>query len=458
MLDQVRRTIQEYRLLVPGDKVIVGVSGGPDSLALLHSLMILQGEFDYTLQVAHLNHGLRLEAADDAAYVRDLANCWGLPVIIAQRDVLAYQKEHRLSLEAAAREVRYRFLREAAAAAGATRIAVGHQAEDQAETVLLNLLRGSGLKGLKGMLPRRGDLIRPLLFIDRATIEAYCREQGLQPRRDFTNDDVTYRRNKIRHQLLPLLAREYNPAIVATLGRTAMILQEDERVLADLADRALTDLIKSRDEDGLILYRQGWLDLDPALQRRVLKLAAAALGRQVSFHQVEQAREIARHGGALTWPGRWRLLAKGPELHLELPRGEPERLAFAYPLAVPGLTPLPELGQAIRAEFAPPPRTFAPGRQDEAWLDREQLKEPLLVRNWRQGDFFHPLGLKGKKKLHDYFIDRHLPAARRPRVPLVTSGGRIAWVAGLGLADDFKVTPATRETLHLQLEPWPQDA
>ena len=457
MLDRVRQTIQKYRLLVPGDKVIVGVSGGPDSLALLHSLMVLQGEFDYTLQVAHLNHGLRPEAAADAEYVRDLANRWGLPVTVAKRDVLAFRQEHHLSLEAAAREVRYRFLREVAAAAGATKIAVGHQAEDQAETVLLNLLRGSGLTGLKAMLPRRGQLIRPLLLISRGEIEEYCRDNGLRPRRDCTNDDVAYRRNKIRHQLLPLLAREYNPAIVATLGRTALILQEDERVLADLAEGALNDLIKSRAGHGLILDRQGWLDLAPALQRRVLKLAAAALGHQVSFHQVEQAREVVQRGGVLTWPGRLRLLVEGPELHLQLPRGKPGRLTFAYPLEVPGITPLPELGQAIRAEFAPPPRTFAPGREDEAWLDREQLKVPLLVRNWRQGDYFRPLGLKGKKKLQDYFIDRHLPAARRPLIPLVTSGGRIAWVAGMGLADDFKVTPATRETLHLKLEPWPQD-
>jgi len=376
-------------------------------------------------------------------------------VTVAKRDVLTFREEHHLSLEAAAREVRYRFLQEVAAAAGATKIAVGHQAEDQAETVLLNLLRGSGLKGLQAMLPRRGDLIRPLLFVNRAAIETYCRDQGLQPRRDCTNDDPAYRRNKIRHQLLPLLAREYNPAIVATLSRTALILQEDEAALADLAGRVLAGIIISRGKDNLVLDRRGWLELAPALQRRVLRMAAAGLGRQVSFSQVEKARDVARQGGVLTWPGRLRLLVAGPELHLQLPRGEPGRLTFSYPLEVPGLTPLPEVGQAIRSELAPPPRAFAPDREDEAWLDREQLKEPLLVRNWRPGDFFRPLGLKGTKKLQDYFIDRHLPAARRPLVPLVISAGHIAWVAGIGLADDFKVTPATRAALHLQLEPWP---
>ncbi|OIQ11970.1 tRNA lysidine(34) synthetase TilS [Neomoorella thermoacetica] len=455
MLDRVRQTIQDYHLLVPGDKVVVGVSGGPDSLALLHSLMTLQEEYGYTLQVAHLNHGLRPEAAADAEYVRDLATGWGLPVTVAQRDVLAYRQEHHLSIEAAAREVRYNFFQEVAAAVGATRIAVGHQAEDQAETVLLNLLRGSGLTGLKAMLPRRGRLIRPLLFVTRAEIEAYCRDNGLHPRRDFTNEDPAYRRNKIRHQLLPLLAREYNPAIVATLGRTALILQEDEALLADLAHRSLEGIIKRREGETLVLDRQGWQDLAPALQRRVLRLAAATLGRRVSFNQVEKARAVAREGGTLTWPGRLSIRARGAELHLQLPGRSAGKVSFSYQLQVPGLTPLPEVGKAIRAEIAPPPRAFKTGREDEAWLDRAKLKQPLLVRNWLPGDCFRPLGMKGTKKLQDYFIDRHLPAARRPLIPLVISEGRIAWVAGLGLAEDFKVTPATRETLHLKLEPWP---
>lgn len=455
MLDRVRQTIQEYHLLETGDKVVVGVSGGPDSLALLHSLMILQGDFGYTLQVAHLNHGLRPEAAADAEYVRDLAAAWGLPVTVARRDVLAYRQEHRLSIEAAAREVRYNFFQEVAAAVGATRIAVGHQAEDQAETVLLNLLRGSGLSGLKAMLPRRGRLIRPLLFVNRAEIEAYCRDNGLRPRRDYTNEDPVYRRNKIRHQLLPLLAREYNPAIVAALGRTAQILQEDENLLADLAHRALEGIIKKRGGGALVLDRRGWQELAPALQRRVLRLAAAILGRRVSFNQVEQARAVAREGGALTWPGRLSIVVRGAEMRLQLPGQTAGRVSFSYQLQVPGLTPIPEVGKAIRAEIAPPPRAFIAGREDEAWLDRSRLEQPLLVRNWLPGDCFRPLGMQGTKKLQDYFIDRHLPAARRPLIPLVTSAGRIAWVAGLGLAEDFKVTPATGETLHLKLEPWP---
>ncbi|MDN5344248.1 MAG: tRNA(Ile)-lysidine synthase [Clostridia bacterium] len=455
MLDQVRQTIQRYRLVQPGDKIVVGVSGGPDSLALLHSLKELQGELGHTLHVAHLNHGIRPEAAADAAFVEELASAWGLVVTVASRDVTAYQKEHHLSLEEAAREVRYRFLQEVAAAVGASKIAVGHQADDQAETVLLNLLRGSGLAGLKAMLPSHGPLIRPLLFISRADIEAYCHRQGLAPRQDRTNWDTALRRNKIRHLLLPFLAREFNPAVARTLSRTALILQEDEEVLSQLAREALSGVTLRQGEGYLVLNRQGWLGLAPGLQRRVLRLAAAALGRKVSFNQVEGAREIAREGGVLTWPGYLRFEARGQELMIQLPAGNPRPGSFSYRLQVPGLTPLPELNQAIRAEIKRPPAAFTHGNE-EAWLDWGKVEGPLVVRNWRAGDCFRPLGMPGRKKLQDFFIDSRCPASRRHLIPLVISGDRIAWVAGWRLADDFKITPATQVALHLTLEPWPQ--
>ncbi|WP_258360679.1 tRNA lysidine(34) synthetase TilS [Moorella sulfitireducens (nom. illeg.)] len=454
MLDRVRQTVRRYGLLEPGDKVVVGVSGGPDSLALLHSLRVLQEEFGHTLHVAHLNHGLRPDAVADAEYVRNLALKWDLPFTIESRDVVAYRREHRLSLEEAAREVRYRFLREVAAAVGGGKIAVGHQADDQAETVLLNLLRGSGLTGLKAMLPRRGQIIRPLLFVSRQEIEEYCRRQGLEPRYDFTNRDTSLRRNKIRHLLLPFLVKEFNPAIIKTLGRTAVILQEEEEILAGLAEEAFAGIKICQEKGRLVLDREKWLTLPRGIQRRVLRLAATSMEKKVTFDQVEGAREVAIRGGTITWPGHLRVEAWGKELTLVFPVKKPRDITFSYLLQVPGVTPLPELGRAITAELAEPPSTFK-GGEDEAWLDWEKIDKPLLVRNWQPGDYFRPLGLNGKKKLQDFFSDIHLPAARRSLVPLLVSGRRIAWVAGLRLAEDFKITPATRLALHLKLEPWP---
>jgi tRNA(Ile)-lysidine synthase len=454
MLDQVRQTIKRYHLLVPGDKVVVGVSGGPDSLALLHSLRMLQEDCGYTLHVAHLNHGLRPEAAADAAYVRQLAGEWGLPVTTASRDVARYQREHRLSLEEAAREVRYHFLEEVAARVAAGKIAVGHHADDQAETVLLNLLRGSGLTGLKAMLPQRGQLIRPLLFITRTEIEAYCRRHDLQPRQDRTNLDTTLSRNKIRHQLLPFLAREFNPAITRTLSRTAIILQEEEEILTGLAAGALARIKIHQDAVSLSFDRRQWLALAAGMQRRVLRLAAFSLGRKVNFDQVERARAVAARGGSITWPGHLRLAAGAGAIRLQVPADRPAAGSFCCLLRVPGLTPLPGLDRAIRAELRQPPAAFQ-GDENEAWLDWHKMEGPLAVRSWQAGDYFQPLGMAGRKKIQDYFSDIHLPRQRRYRVPLVVNRGHIVWVAGFRIAEDFKITPATRTALHLQLQPWP---
>jgi len=454
MLDRVWQTVRRYRLLEDGDIVVVGVSGGPDSLALLHSLMALQKEFGYSVHAAHLNHGLRPEAAADAKYVCHIVKGWGLPVTVASRDVMAYQSKHHLSLEAAAREVRYSFLREVATGIEATKIAVGHQADDQAETVVLNLLRGSGLTGLKAMVPHRGKLIRPLLFISRAEIEAYCSEHGIKTLQDFTNTDQVYRRNKIRHLLLPLLAREFNPAIISTLSRTAVILQEEEELLVKLAEDAFSRVKVYQDTGNLILNRQEWLALDLALQRRVLRRAAAAMGRKVNFNQAEAAREVISRGGSLTWPENLRVSARGAEIIVQIPASTSSPGSVSYQLQVPGLTPLPELGQAIRAELTDSPVSFQ-GKDDEAWLDWAKMEKPVIVRNWQPGDYFRPLGMAGKKKIQDFFTDIHLPPARRHLVPLVVSGKHIiAWIAGLRLADDFKITAATRVALHLKLESW----
>ncbi len=455
MLDRVRQAIRREGLLEPNDKVVVGVSGGADSMALLHSLMVLQKDFSYRIHVAHLNHQLRTEAGADAQYVCRIAKSWGLPVTVASRNVLAYQKEKRLSLEAAAREIRYNFLQAVADKVGANKIAVGHQADDQAETVLLNLLRGSGLTGLKAMLPRRSNLIRPLLLISRGEIETYCDEQGIEIRQDITNVDPVYRRNKIRHLLVPLLAREFNPKIINTLGRTAIILQEDEEFLRKLTREAFDKLRTYQDPDRLILDRQGWLLLETALQCRTLRCAAEEMGIRIDFNQVEEARDIIGRQGFITWPQGLQVHAQDTKIAIQVPvsTGLPKK-TVVYQLQVPGLTPLPELSQAIRAEIIKPPFSYRQKDEKKACLDWDKLKKPLLVRNWQPGDWFRPLGMAGRKKLHDFFIDMGLPLNKRCLVPLLLSGGRIAWVAGLRLADDFKITAATQTALYLQLESW----
>ncbi|HHP50431.1 MAG TPA: tRNA lysidine(34) synthetase TilS [Moorella mulderi] len=451
MLETVRATISRYKLILPGEKIVVGVSGGPDSLALLHSLYILREELDCALHVAHLNHGLRPDAQEDALFVKDLAEGWGLPFTIEERDVMAYKKEKKMTVEEAAREVRYIFLREVLERVGGQKIAVGHQADDQAETVLLNLLRGSGLTGLKAMLPRRDNIIRPLLFVSRQEIEDYCRQAGLTPRWDFTNVDTVYRRNKIRWALLPYLAREFNPRIVQVLSRTAVILQEEEKLLSSLAERALAECLEQKGKGGVILDREKFLSQPSALQRRVLRLVALTLGSSVGFEAVERARELAEKGGGATWPGNIGLVFQGKHMRFFLPPSPPEELRYLYTLKVPGVTPVPEAGICLEAEIVSPP--FAFGSPDEAWLDWDKLEPPLLIRNWQPGDYFHPLGLGGKKKLQDFFVDAKVPPPQRHRIPLLVSGDKIAWVVGYRLSEDFKITSSTRKALRIKIKP-----
>ena len=250
LLSQVRKTIEEHDLLVAGESVVVGVSGGPDSLCLLHLLRHLSRAYDLTLHVAHLDHGIRGEESRvDAQFVADLARQWELPATVERADVPRLAEEEGLAIEEAARRARYRFLARVAGQVGASRIAVGHNADDQAETVLMHFLRGSGLAGLRGILPlsplgelRLGQserdsplaaelrLIRPLLEVPRSAIEAYCRDQELSPRFDRSNLDTTYYRNRLRHKLLPVL-ETYNPNVREVLRRTAQVMAADHELL-----------------------------------------------------------------------------------------------------------------------------------------------------------------------------------------------------------------------------------
>ncbi|MDN5346460.1 MAG: tRNA(Ile)-lysidine synthase [Clostridia bacterium] len=454
MLAKIRQTIQRYSLLNSGDKVLVGVSGGPDSLALLHCLLAFKDEYKLKLYVGHLDHKLRgKESAAEAAYVARLAQSWGLPVKIEARDVRAYQVERGLTLEEAAREVRYQFLRQAANEVGAGKIAVGHQANDQAETVLLNLLRGSGVEGLKAMEPREGDLIRPLLEVRREEIEAYCREHGLKPCRDPSNLDPAYRRNKIRLQLLPLLAREYNPAIVDALCRTADILRAEDEVLRQVTVQACKEVIIEEGGDRLVLDAGRFLGLPLGLQRRVIRAAATALGWPAgNFYHIERARELAQSQGSLNWPGGGKIQLKGGKIFFLTPMKQEEgKLSFCLPLVVPGKTSLPFLNLEIAAEVVPPPGSF-PAHNNEAWLDWSKIEGELWVRNRRPGDYFYPLGVGGRKKLQDFFVDLKVPESQRDAIPLVVDRqGSILWVAGWRIDARWKVTPATREVLHLIL-------
>jgi len=464
MLGKVKETIDRYRMLANGDRVLVGVSGGPDSVALLHVLKEISPLFGLTLHVAHLNHGFRgREAEADAVFVGSLAREWGIEYTKGEYDVPALIKKTGMSPQDAAHEARFSFFRRVAARVGANKIALGHNLDDQAETVLIHLIRGGGMEGLGGMRPCRGDLIRPLITVTRQQIEQYVQDHNLKTVTDSSNFKSIYVRNRVRLELVPLL-QTFNPAIKRVLAQTADLIRGEADCLDELADRAM-ERVRSAGSiaEGESLSLTGLAAEPLGLQRRIIRRAYAELAgtaRGLSFHHINDVLALAEKetGSRLNLP-RGVIVRK--DYHtLELSAGEkvdpvPD---FKYPLPVPGCILIPELRVEVFAKVLPATELpegewyseeAVPFRQ--AVLDFQRVSLPLFVRRRRHGDRFRPFKGRGEKKLKEIMIDRKIPRPQRDRIPLVASENTIYWVPGITVADGCQVTGDTRQILHLMV-------
>ncbi|MBI4311046.1 MAG: tRNA lysidine(34) synthetase TilS [Chloroflexi bacterium] len=451
----------------PGQAIVAAVSGGPDSLTLLHALHALSGEHPLRLHGAHLDHGLRgAESEADAAFVQETCSRLGVPCHMGKADVLGLQKAQRLSLEAAAREARYTFLAGVAAEVGASAVATGHTRDDQAETVLLHLARGAGLRGLRGMLPlsrwrsREGALevavARPLLDVTRQETEAFCMSLGLTPRRDASNADPRFQRNRLRLKVMPQLAK-LNPSAREALARLAASAALDIAYLNSQVDAVWQEVVAPEDE-GLRIERAGFLALHPSLQGHLLYRAYAELAgeaAELTFGQIEAMREMAALGA-----GREVTLGHG----LRFFTTHQDLLLAKTPLAPswPAIqeTPLP-LGCETRiAGWLVAIACLGPGHMDagrmrldpyHAYLDAGAVGPRLRLRTRRPGDRFHPLGVSEAKKLKDFLIDAHVPRHERDGIPLLVCEKGIAWVAGWRVAEWARVTPETQRVLEVKV-------
>jgi tRNA(Ile)-lysidine synthase len=470
---QFQTTIGRYDMIRKGERIVVAVSGGPDSTALLALLCDLAPEMDLDLHVAHLDHAWRGRASEkDAEFVRRMAIRRELPVTVGRISPATSSKRvgRQSSREARARVLRIRFLTEIAHQIGAQRIALGHTRDDQAESLLLRLIRGSGARGLAGIYPVvDGLLIRPLIEVRHRDILVYLKAKRLRYHIDATNRDIALTRNRVRRQLLPLLERQFNPAIVDVLAQTADLLRDEDGHLDGVA----------REEYGRIELERGTavaLDVDalkalpPAIRRRVLRLAlTSARGdlRRITLRHVERSLELldTRDGrGAVSLPDGCLIRREGPVLRV-FRRAPGERTADGrFPGAaigpalcpVPGEVPLAGLGLRLRARVVARDRLsvdLKSGGRDRAYLDADLMPGPLLIRGRRPGDRFVPMGGPGTRKVKSFLIDRKVNVDDRERIPLVLSGDRIAWVVGYAIDERFKVTPMTRRILVLEKEP-----
>ena len=470
----VGRTIARRALYAPADRVAVALSGGPDSVALALLLIELEaGGGAPVVGLIHVNHLLRgRESDEDEAFCRAFAARSNRPIEIERIDVAALARARRQSVEAAARDARYRVFDAAADRLGATVVATGHTLEDQAETVLLRLLRGAGTRGLSGIRPRRGRFVRPLIDCHREALVRYLATRGEAFREDSTNRDLAIPRNRVRHELLPAVLA-IAPGGVRALARLAAHAADDETFLEATAIEIRPSIVLSNEGPAAgvqtMVSAARLLELPPALGRRLVRnlIAELAPGRALSARHLDAVRALARAdspGEHLDLPG---VTVRRTGRHLTLSRasdaGEPQdgRRAQdrsvavpARPLTLPGVVRLPEAGVTITASVG----TNGAGaeRQDAAGavarLQAGSVTPPFEVRFWRAGDRFRPLGAPGRRKVQDLFVDRKVPRAERGRVPIVVDAtGRILWVAGVAVAEECRVTAPEAGVVTLEM-------
>ncbi len=463
---EMHRFITQHKMIMNGETVLVAVSGGADSLALLYGLHALRQRLKCHLHVVHLNHRLRPEADTDADFVRQHAEHLNLPCTIQQVDVFRLAKQSKLSLETAGRRARYQFYDSVCAETGATKVALGHQKDDTAETVLMNLIRGSGTDGLKGISPIRDrKFIRPLIEFTRQQIEAFLTSIDVVPRQDATNTDTYYLRNRIRHELIPRLVNNYNPNIKTALSRTANVLGTEAEYFDTIARTAFEACQIQTQQETIILDREKFRQYHLALQRRILRQSVAQMLGAMSDLYFPHCNAMLS-------------LIEGdtPNAVLPLPNGLQFRRAyqriifeqktteignFSYPITTVGETYIAALNAKITVEFghvAPNRKRTFPDGKFEAIFDYEMLRIlaepfeealPLTLRNRREGDRFRPYGMQGTKKIKDFFIDVKVPRHERDNIPLLVSGDSILWVIGYTTNDFFKIQPSTRHYLYV---------
>jgi tRNA(Ile)-lysidine synthase len=445
IIKEVKRANKRYSLFSEGDKILIAYSGGMDSSALLAVLMELKEEYSLELFLGHFNHKLRKEAEEDEKFVKNTAQKFSLPIFIGSEDVRSYAAKHKLNLEEAGRLLRYKFLKKTASEIGGAKIATGHTASDQAETFLMRIMRGSGLRGLTGILPVVEEIIiRPLILVEREPIEAYLHEKQMPFRIDESNFDRRYLRNKIRSDLLPVIEKDFEPRIVSHISRTVEVLQEDESLLEDLS-KTYSERAVEEKENKFQLDVRSLADLPLGMRRRVVREFLKKLKGDLRGVDFEDVDLVLR-------------LQEGKELHLKrdlflkrhgrwISLKEEKKPDISYNVMWDGKDPLEitEIGLVFKGRKKKTGR-YQDIRSDdrtEALLDFHKIQFPLKVRSRNEGDRYLPCGAPGRKKVKEIMREKKIPPQERDRYPVFLSGEEIVWILGLPVSENCKVTEET---------------
>ncbi len=463
MLDKVVETIRRYQLIENGETVVTGVSGGPDSVCLLHVLHLLSGRLGIKVLAIHINHGLRGRESDgDEAFTREICSNLGINLRCLAFDINEVSRKEGISLEEAGRETRYREFQRFADETGAARIAVAHNKNDQAETVLMNLLRGTGLQGLTGMDYIRGRIIRPLLDVSRREIEKYCEENSLGYRIDSSNLKGDFTRNRIRLDLIPGINKSFGTDLTESVHRMALLLKSDNSYMELEAQKAFSRCLDT-DSNGCVALKLKELKLlHPALTARVIRIAVGRIKGNLKGIESKHVEDItallkkSRTGSAIQLPFGIRAgISYGVlKVFMERPSTDKE---FEYELEVPGFASLDEIPLSIKSSL----ESLCPNIDKyerigynslEQFFDYDRMNKGINIRNRRIGDVFAPYGSNGSKKLKEYFIDNKVPREKRDGIPLIASANEVVWIIGHKISDKFKVTENTKRVLKLTVK------
>lgn len=469
----VAQTITAHRMFQAGDALLVGVSGGPDSVALLHVLYRLAERFAVKLGIAHLNHCLRQNESDrDEQFVLSLAERLTLPCFCKKVNVPEYRKTRRLSLEEASRQVRYQFFQETAQQHRFGKIVLAHHRDDNAELTLMYLFRGSGPLGLAGIPPVRGNIVRPLINVSKDMIIDFLDSKQLPYISDKSNQDRRFVRNRIRHDLLPALKQAYNPKIIRTVARTASILRDEEGWIEKTLEPVYHELISQTAPGTVGMSARQVKKHDAAVQRRVIRKAISTVKgdlRRIAFQHIESAIRLICNGpssGRIDLPGKIRIAREYDRVeivkenfNLREAAAKPDTAghngtaSFEYAITVPGVLFVKEI--ELKIEFSETvlkkSLDLSLCGQRATYFDMSKLRFPMILRNVRPGDRFKPLGLNGTQKLKKFFINNKIPRSTRKKCPVLLSEGKVVWVVGHCIDDRVKVVASTQKVLKAEL-------
>ncbi len=445
-------------MIEKGDTLFVAVSGGCDSTVLLHLLLDLAPSWKLKLAVLHVNHQLRAKASDqDEAFVRALAKKHHLPFFVTRISVQALARDRKMSLEEAARTARYDFFERIIQAKGAQKLVLAHTLDDQAETVLMRIMSGTGLQGLQAIRPRRklndAYLIRPLIEVSRRHIRAFAKEKRIAFREDKTNQSLQFVRNKIRLKLIPLMERKFNPQVKKALARLPHLLDVDLSFLDETAQGCYQRLAVREGKEQILFPKKAFLNLKPAIQYRLISRALDALGKaDLDFDHWNQFLGLLMTERNFKYQFPKDLIAVVTVDHLKIRHAKQIPVSFLHSSELSESVYIPELGQTVSCEeLSGKPKQVKKTDQSFEIFDGDSFSFPLTIRNRKAGDRFWPLGQKKTMKLKSFLINRRIPVEKRDRLPIVVSGRQIAWVGNVMMADPFKVTSQTKRFVRLKI-------